>query len=381
MALKYKYEIGYILKGKRSDITFIDKTITTMKNGKRKSAYIYKCNRCGNIDVINQDAIPRGTGCNTCGGTVVKPGINDVWTTAKDIAEKMLNKEDGHKYGRSSAKKVDFVCPECGSVSKKKISSVYNYGFNCPYCPSKYSIPEKFALAVFKASDLDFIPQYNKSYATWVGSYRYDFYLPEFDTIIEIHGSQHYEECQYNRRTGGLKKTQVNDNNKKALAEKNVANYIVVDCRRTDLEFMRNSFLNNEKLNAIIDFSKIDWKKIFENFNTRDIKEICDMYNNGCGVMELAQSFSMDKETIRKRLVYGNSIGLCSYSVDDDSRRKSNVSLKNKQRCSKKVVCIETGVVYDSCADSDRANNLSLGSTSACASGCRKINSYIMYYI
>lgn len=369
--LRYKYKEGHILKRKRSDLLLEKQTYVLTNRGTRKSAYEYLCLVCGNRDIIHQDAIPRGCGCNVCSGNKIKIGYNDLFTSQPDVAKLLLNKEDGFSNTTFSNEKVFFKCPICNSTTEKMISNVSNYGFHCSFCGDNISIPEKFAMAVLKQLNIDFIHQYSKKYANWVGDYRYDFYLPNYDCILETHGSQHYEECQYSNYSGGLEQVQLNDKNKEKLALFNVSNYVVVDCRRTELNFMKDSFINSS-LKMFFSFDSVDWNSVFQVFNSELIQSISELYNDGLGVMDISRKLQIDKETVRKNLIRANELNIVNYSVSDDTRRRKNVAKKNKERCSKKVICIETGTIYESCAECDRANGFSRGRTSSYINGTRK---------
>ena len=56
--------------------------------------------------------------CNdSLGKCFAKKGINDLWTTCPEVAQLLLNPEDGYKLTKSSGKHVDFKCPNCGTKS------------------------------------------------------------------------------------------------------------------------------------------------------------------------------------------------------------------------------------------------------------------------
>ena len=79
---------------------------------------------------------------------------------------------------------------------------------------------------------------------------------------------------------GGLKNQQENDKNKYELAINNgikPSNYIVIDCRYSDLDFIKNNIINS-RFNKIFDLSNIDWLKIGQDSEKSIVKEVCDYW-------------------------------------------------------------------------------------------------------
>lgn len=56
--------------------------------------------------------------------------------------------------------------------------------------------------------------------------FRYDFYIPKYNLIIEYNGKQHYEETNF--FSFSLEKTQLHDRVKKAEAEEHGYNFLVI---------------------------------------------------------------------------------------------------------------------------------------------------------
>jgi hypothetical protein len=75
------------------------------------------------------------------------------------------------------------------------LAYVKNKGFNCPACSDKRSRGEKFIYNVLKQVGSDFVIE--KSFK-WSNKRRYDFFIKDLNTIIEVHGSQHYEDNNFN---------------------------------------------------------------------------------------------------------------------------------------------------------------------------------------
>ena len=98
-----------------------------------------------------------------------------------------------------------------------------------------------------------------------------------------------------------------NDKNKKELAIENgikPENYIVIDCRYSELEFIKNNILHS-RLNEIFDLNNIDWIKIGQDSEKSLVKEVCDYWhlhneinNEGLTTTDLEKVFKLGKSTI-----------------------------------------------------------------------------------
>ena len=226
--------------------------------------YKIKCGRCGKSRWRVESNVLK-YGCSPC--TQATMNIND-YNNIPDNAPWMIKYfqggiEEAINYSIRSNQYINPICPDCGRIKKNKIqiTSIYeNHSIGC-VCSDKVSYPEKFMLNFLNLVINDnFIYQYSKVNSNWCGSKIYDFYfkLNGEEYIVETHGMQHYkggfESC------GGktLEEEQQNDRNKKELAIKNgirPENYIVIDCRYSNLEFIKNNIINS-KLNELFNLNK-----------------------------------------------------------------------------------------------------------------------------
>ena len=56
-------------------------------------------------------------------------------------------------------------------------------------------------------------------------------------------------------------------------------NYITIDCRKSDLEHIKNNIINS-KLNEIFDLNEVDWVKIGQDSEKSLVKQVCDYWKN-----------------------------------------------------------------------------------------------------
>ena len=311
--------------------------------------YKYKCNKCGfdcgehynirenkykdELLVEENCFLKQKTGCACCSMSphIVVEEINDIPTTDPWMIKYFQGGYDeAKKYTKSSSHEIKPICPHCGKIRDKFISINRIYGdkgIACS-CSDNTSKCEKIMfnlLQQLKEINLinDFIWQYTRVNSKWCKSYKYDFYF-EYNNesyIIETHGEQHYE-GNHGNWLGSLKEIQENDKNKKNLAIQNnikLENYIVIDCRKLNFEFIKNNILHS-RLNGIFDLSNIDWNYINEKSNKNIIKEICNywyIHNNindeKLSTSDVGKVFKMTKNTIIDYLKQGTELNWCNY--------------------------------------------------------------------
>ena len=138
----------------------------------------------------------------------------------------------------------------------------------------------------------------------WSNNREYDFFLSDFNTIIETHGGQHYRDIS---RLGNLslEEQQEIDTYKKENALNNgITYYIIIDARKSDFNFIRNNIINSE-LSKIIDMDKIDWVKINQSIIENDIYDgVIRLWNDGVhNVSELSRLTKLSNTSIRDALI------------------------------------------------------------------------------
>ena len=349
----FRIDIGQVIKDDKRDMTIINRKYKLNKNNQRLRYYNYICNKCNfNGWIEEHKLICDCNGCSACHGLSVNYK-NCLINSNPNIKKYLINEEDGYNVTYGSERKIACKCPICGFEKRIRVASLNSMGFNCPICNDNISYPEKVMLNLLNELKEnkqlnDFTYQYTKSNASWCKKYRYDFYFEKDgkEYIIETHGIQHYEKSFNNGcldRT--LKKEQENDKNKKELAISNgikEENYIVIDCRYSKLEFIKNNIINSI-LNEIFDLSKIDWIKIGEQSCKSLVKKVCDYWylhkninNENISTSNLKKIFPVKDWALLSYLKKGTELGWCNYDpkkeIKSNSKKikifKNNILLK-----------------------------------------------------
>lgn len=216
-SIQNKKELDKYFK-ENNDFTFI-KWITLDLDKKRPGVLI-KCNKCGQtFSKKIRDFINKKT-CPYC----VKQGMPNTTSVSKrleDLGYSLLSQY------KNQDERVLIKHNECGFIWKVKpsnFSSFLNYN-SCPQCNRRISKGEKIIRDYLIEYNIDFDREVSFN---WQSNklFRYDFYLPSYNLIIEFNGRQHYEET--NIFTNSLEENILHDKIKIEEALKNNFYFLVI---------------------------------------------------------------------------------------------------------------------------------------------------------
>jgi len=303
-----------------------------------------QCKKCHYKFTTNYNRVnSQNSSCAVCKNKKVLKGYNDIWTTNPELAKLLLNEDDGYKYTYSSNKKVLWKCSFCGNIMSKTVGDVYQHGLSCTNCSDGISYPEKFVKNLLHICNIDYT--YQKHF-NWSDNKKYDFYLHKYNLIIETHGIQHYEEnSHFKNRT--LLEEQENDRYKRNLAITNgIKNYIVLDCRYSKCDWIKNSIINSELFKICnINYEDINWEYIDLESRSSLVYKTCELYNKGFLKSDILKKLDISESTYCNYLNIGAKNNLCDYSgikAIQERGRKSGIASR------KPVLCITTNEKFDS---------------------------------
>ena len=278
-------------------------------------------------------------------GSVECIQCNVIALTHPHLVKYFINKEDASKYSFGSNEKIMMRCPDCNSERLLPICDLSVKGFSCKECSDGIPYSEKFTANFLKQLlNKDFTIQLSKKYFKWCKDYKYDNYIEKINCIIETHGLQHYED-RITRWTF-LEETEENDFNKEWLARKNnIKNYIILDCRKSDMTWIKNSIMNS-RLPILLGFVEkdIDWLKCHEYACNSLVKKVCETWNSGIrNVHKISEEVKLGSQTVIKYLKQVVVLGWCNYAPD----------------CIK-IICLTTGEIFDSKKEASNKYNLKI---------------------
>lgn len=292
---------------------------------------------------------------------------NSIFETHPELIKYFVNIEDTKKYSFGAHSIVKMKCPNCGFIKDTSINKFTTQGFSCKQCGDGISYPEKFMHNVLDQLGIDFQTQLSKTTFKWCKDYKYDFYIPSSNTIIETHGKQHYE--QSGKNWSPFEETRQNDELKMQLAIANgIDKYIIIDCRKSELKFIKRNILSSI-INELFDITNTDWIKCNDYACSSLIKTICDLWNNdNRDIQKIADDLKINRATVNRYLKQGNELNWCKYN-SEEIRVKNLISMA-KNNCIK-VICITTGEIFSSAKEGAKKYNI-YNSISGCCKGKKK---------
>lgn len=293
-------------------------------------------------------------GCPVCSGRQINIGFNDMWTTNPELASLLKNPKDGYKYSQSSDKKVWWVCPCCKESHYKTISTVKSRGLSCNKCSDGISFPNRFMYNVLSQLNVEFKTEYIINGA----NYRYDFYIPQYNLIIEMQGKQHYEGWNSKRKT--KEEIQENDKNKRNYAiSSGIKFYVEIDCKETTKNHIMNSILKSQLVD-FYDFNTINWNKCCLDSVKSFVYISANHYNNGMSVNDIAITLGFCYSTILKWLKIATDLKICRWIP--------SIGFLNDE---KPVILINDKKIYNSLSDASRDSGQCVQNISEACSGNR----------
>lgn len=182
----------------------------------KDSDIICKCQKCGYIWTSKRKYIIRNQGCKKC-------VFDKKCLTNETFIEKLKETNpyiiplDTYKKGEL---KIRLKCKKCGHVWSAKARNIL-IGCGCPKC--NFSRGELNVSLFLDSNNIDYIGQYKYDNLNGVGGklLSYDFYLPQYNILIEFQGKQHFKPIDH---FGGKKKfviQQIHDIRKRRYAKEN----------------------------------------------------------------------------------------------------------------------------------------------------------------
>lgn len=227
-----------------------------------------------------------------------------------------------------------------------------------------YSIPEKFLNSILKQLNVKYKHQLTKKNFKWCNEFRYDFFIYKYNIIIEAHGMQHYKDSN-NSSWDNLEQVQWNDLFKYKCAKNHVDNYIVIDCRYSELEWLKENTI--KELNGYFDLSNIDWELAWEESQKNLCFESWNLWDNGThDVNEISDILNINRHTVTKYLKRGAECGKCDYTIEE-SRKNGREKIQYKKQ--NPIICLTTRRLFLSAKIGANYYNASHSHVCACCNG------------
>lgn len=318
------------MHGKATEIEIIGTYINS------NTKILVKCNKCNDEFYVSPTSLYSTRCCKKCNKKEKhlrygkKKSIRE---TNPELAKFLLNKEDGDYYSEKSAELLWWKCPQCGEEFQKK-PQLMNGAFSCKRCRDGYSFPNRMCYNVLKELGISFTSEKTFKWSKYKrGSIMfYDFYLKNYNMIIEMQGKQHYPfKGKFFKKT--YDRIHADDIEKEQTARNNgVYNYYKIDARKSDFYFIKNSIIEN--LKEVFDFSYVDWDSVLRNSSKSIVKDVCEYYkkHNDKSIKQIENYFSISNPALRRYLEIGAKLGFCDYNPKDSIKRSQKFRLKHTEK-------------------------------------------------
>ena len=373
------FQAGDVLKRNKGTLKILSQCYKVNNSVQKNKAYEYECLDCGNRDVIIENNLKRGNGCNCCAGNKIVKGINDMWTTNPEMAKMLKNPKDGYSLMKASNKKVDWICPICGeTILQRKPSQIYRDGhISCPRCSDGISYANKFMYAFLKEIK---IKAEREPHFDWLPNRPFDFVVEDLKLIIEMDGCLGHGVRDYkgNKDIEGQKI----DLLKEQKAYENGYQVIRIDCKYKEVDnrfdYIKNNVINSKLISILnLDVKTIDWLSISRGSENSYVYIACELYNNGMKrTKEIANYLDLTSATIISYLKRGTKYGWCAYDPKNTERISSKGIPKVYNRGDKVLqIDITTSMIineYDCLSDVDKVDGFRSSNVSNCCRGRTK---------
>lgn len=281
-------------------------------------------------------------------GSLVKPHPKWEKPTEKnwlynrtDLHKFVDNPEDMKNYHVTSNKDYNWKCPSCGKRFKKKIYAVSQKGVSCDRCSSSYSRNERLVSAIFTKMGEYYKPQKYFKDCVMESQLPFDFYLPQYNMVIETHGEQHYKDINYFSNYNDVIKS---DEIKKQYCIDNDIKYCEINCVSRKAEDII------EQLKTYIDINLSD-KELQEciwesshNVNEIDVEIVKNLHNCYWNIREIAEYLNTTESKVKGILDYNNMkhegrfsykqslIDLVTGEIYGSQKSLQDIELPNKKR-------------------------------------------------
>lgn len=271
---------------------------------------------------------------------------------------KILEQTRIYNKNNQSEKAYTYQCLNCNSIyTVREHSIIDNNG--CVKCSDGVSYPEKFMLNILKQLNIKF--KYQKTFK-WSKRYRYDFYIPNLNIIIEVHGGQHEQGHGFLKNTS-RNEEYITDQIKEELAIKNKINkYIIIDAKKSTLNYMKISIIKN--LSEIYNLNNVNWIQAHQNACCSNIKLASDLWNSGFSTKDISDKLNISQSAIINYLKQGTDAKWCNYNSIESRSRVVRISVNQKR-----VRCKNTGEEFESITQATKAYNIYRTGVSDCCAG------------
>jgi len=154
----------------------------------------FHCNVCNEDFEMNWKSINKGCNCSICSGQQVSPTTCLAYLRPEFIQQWISSKRNLTPYDVTefSTERVLWRCLKCKHEWETSVVHRTLEGTDCPGCKQK-SKGEKSIKEYLENNNIEFKREYRFLDCRYKLPLPFDFYLPNYNLLIEYHGRQHYD--------------------------------------------------------------------------------------------------------------------------------------------------------------------------------------------
>lgn len=210
-----------------------------------------KCVHCGKIYESRANDLLLGHYCRECAindfGMSIRKDQNWFLDRAKKYNKNYNNIEFLSEY-EGTGRNVKCHCKVCENEWETKASNLIDKrgGTGCPICNQSQGELAIRDYLINKGIDFEQQKSFNGLVGTYGFPLLFDFYLPNFNMLIEINGEQHYTPIKYFGGTEKFDKQREHDNKKRKFVKDNGFKLLEIEYKnRADISKMVNILQTN----------------------------------------------------------------------------------------------------------------------------------------
>ena len=150
-----------------------------------KPTVVYKCNNCNELTEKSYTEFLKYPTCIHCGNNAKRRNSNTL-SLILPPEFKLIGEYEGQY-------KKTLFRHECGFIFNMRPKDLINGHSYCPKCSKKACKGERKIIRILEDLHINFIRE--KTF-DWSNKRRYDFYLPDYQLLVEYNGIQHYKEVE-----------------------------------------------------------------------------------------------------------------------------------------------------------------------------------------
>ena len=209
---------------------FYDYTQTVYRNSREKVTI--GCPKHGLFEQVAASHL-NGIGCRKCGIEKKTSTLEYFVNRAKEVHGETYDYSET-RYSNSTTK-VKIKCSKHGIFEQLPLHHLQGAGcFRC-----KESKGENAIASLLTSFGIEYL----REYVIGSNRFRYDFYLPDQNILIEFHGIQHYKAIEYWGGERGFIKQQQRDEEKIKIAKENNVPLIVLNYQHLDSGYLEANLL------------------------------------------------------------------------------------------------------------------------------------------